>query len=313
MSIYNLYSKRNAKPCRGLIFDDIPSGCRLQIRYIIEDFFKKNYIEGYAEEHIWPEIQSILKRENQKEHLYKEGLHKSLGGHIASSLEVKGYLENEKDLNYVLNTIELIFTCIFNISEILQDTGYSDTNYTSSQAISDLNTRFKENCIGYRFENEILIRIDNELLYENVTKKVIGLLINPEYHNINDEYTAAHKRYREGDPGGYKDCIINCGRAFESTMKVICHKRGWIYSEDDTAKRLLDILFEKKFIPDYLKNHAGGLRALLEGGVPTIRNKESGHGAGIRKTEATDELAAYTLDLTGSTIKFFISLLEKRG
>ena len=103
----------------------------------------------------------------------------------------------------------------------------------------------------------------------------------------------------------YEEAIGGCLKALESTLKIICHRRGWQFDgEKHTAKALIEIVFEKGLIPDYLQSQFGALRSALESGVPTIRNRAGGHGAGVKRREVPGYLASYTLHLTAAAILF---------
>ena len=79
--------------------------------------------------------------------------------------------------------------------------------------------------------------------------------------------------------------------ALESTLKVICHRRAWQFdAEKDTASSLIDIVFKEGLIPDYLQSQFGALRSVLESGVPTIRNRAGGHGAGVKEAQVFNEI-----------------------
>ena len=51
-----------------------------------------------------------------------------------------------------------------------------------------------------------------------------------------------------------------------------------------------------------MQSHFTGLRSTLESGVPTVRNKLSGHGQGAEEINVPDYIAAYALHLTASNI-----------
>jgi hypothetical protein len=86
-------------------------------------------------------------------------------------------------------------------------------------------------------------------------------------------------------------------------MKAICTARNWPYDPNkDAAKQLIDIVFNNGLIPPYLQAQFAALRSVLESGVPTVRNKTSGHGQGPVPTAVPDWLAAYVLHLTASNI-----------
>jgi hypothetical protein len=78
--------------------------------------------------------------------------------------------------------------------------------------------------------------------------------------------------------------------------------RGWEFNVGDTAKRLIDIVFERKIIPLFMQVHFTALRSTLEAVVPTVRNRLSGHGQGTEKATVPESVAAYALHLTASNV-----------
>ena len=87
-------------------------------------------------------------------------------------------------------------------------------------------------------------------------------------------------------------------------MKAICDKRRWNYPKNITANGLIDICLNKELVPSFWQSHYSALRSLLESGVPTGRNKLSGHGQGTAPVAVPDHLAAYMLHMTASAIVF---------
>ena len=116
------------------------------------------------------------------------------------------------------------------------------------------------------------------------------------HHRFNNPHRVANH------PPCQKDCVNNCLKAFESCLKVICKKRGWNYTEKDTANRLIAIVFDKGLIPPLMQSHFSGLRSALESGVPTFRNKQTGHGQGPEEITIPEYIASYILHLTASNI-----------
>ena len=94
----------------------------------------------------------------------------------------------------------------------------------------------------------------------------------------------------------------NCLKAFESCLKVICQKRGWSYRQNDSANRLISIVFDNELIPPLMQSHFSGLRSALESGVPTVRNNWTGHGQGVEEITVPGYIASYILHLTASNI-----------
>ena len=120
--------------------------------------------------------------------------------------------------------------------------------------------------------------MDSELAHQQIVRPALVALREPGFKTANDEYLSAFDHYLHGR---YKECLADCLKAFESTMKIICEERRWPYKQTDTAGKLLNILFEHELIPPYLLSEFTALRSTLESGVPVVRNLEAGHGQGV--------------------------------
>ena len=144
------------------------------------------------------------------------------------------------------------------------------------------------------------------------------MLSDPMYEGANAEFLKVHEHYRKER---YKECMNECLKAFESCIKAICTKRQWKYEKKDTAKRLIEIVFDKELVPTFMDSHFSGLRkaldvrkgfkVALESGVPTLRNNLSAHGDGNEEVPVPEYIAAYTLHLTASNILFFAKANEE--
>jgi hypothetical protein len=143
----------------------------------------------------------------------------------------------------------------------------------------------------------------SEILHLEVTKKAIKILNDKDFENANEEFINAHEHFRHDR---FKECLNECLKSFESVLKILIDKNGWLYNDKDTAKALIDIAFKNKLIPTYLQNSFTGIRTILESSAPTIRNKNSGHGQGPEKIIVPQHLASYMLYLTGATIIFLV-------
>jgi len=127
--------------------------------------------------------------------------------------------------------------------------------------------------------------------------------------NANEEFISAHEHFRHKRQ---KECLSDCLKALETTLKIICQENNWQYNKNDTAKKLIDICIKNKLIPDFLLSHFTSIRTSIESGVPTIRNKLGGHGQGITKIKVPDHYASYMLYLTGTTINFLVSCQREK-
>jgi hypothetical protein len=99
-------------------------------------------------------------------------------------------------------------------------------------------------------------------------------------------------------------------KAFESTLKAICHENGWSYPGNATAKPLIKIVLDNGLVPCYMETHLAGLRTSLEAGLPTVRNKNSGHGQGLQTRQIPEHLAGYALHLAATNIVFLVEAHE---
>jgi hypothetical protein len=146
--------------------------------------------------------------------------------------------------------------------------------------------------------------VDSQLVHAEAVKPALALLARPEYRTANKEFLTAHEHYRHRR---HEEAITEALKSFESVLKVIAAKRRWGAQETDTAKRLLEIAFSKGLIPSYLQSEFAAIRSTLESGVPTVRNRQAGHGQGATPRVVPDFLAAYILHLTASSILFLVS------
>jgi hypothetical protein len=155
--------------------------------------------------------------------------------------------------------------------------------------------------VGYQFVDGEIIRVDSEIIHAEVVKPALSLLRAREYSGAQAEFLKAHEHYRHGNT---KEALAECLKAFESVMKVICHKRKWSHDPQATSKALLKVLFDNGLIPQFWEQHFSALRSTLESGVPTARNRLGGHGQGGQVVQVPPFLAAYVLHLTASAIVF---------
>jgi hypothetical protein len=175
------------------------------------------------------------------------------------------------------------------------------------EAIAECNQRFQEHQVGFKFVGRQILRIDSEFTHAELTMPVMKLLAQEYLQGANEEFFTAldHQRH-----GRNKECINECLKAFESTMKSICHKRKWQYNQTDAAKALIGICERNNLFPVFMENHLTGLRMALESGVPTARNKVGAHGQGATPITVSPEFATYILNLTASNIRFLATSEE---
>jgi hypothetical protein len=209
------------------------------------------------------------------------------------------------DTDGALDIIELSFRVM---DRIIRGFSAGELNASGIQqdaddAIEELNQRFLEHGFGFQYVDGRIVRVDSQLLHSETVKPALTLLHKSGFTGPNDEFMQAFDHHRKGEN---KDAIADALKAFESTMKAICDDRGWQYGPKDTAKPLLDILFNNGLFPADLASHFAGLRSAMESGLPTLANRTSRHGQGATPTEVPDHYVAYALHLVASNIVFLI-------
>lgn len=307
MAIFDLYSKRQKK-LRGetvdvYFYDVIPDSLRVQIAHIIRDGIGADRMAG--------------RYSGGKPYNPYKSIHEILCREYGVFTLGKNPYNNESDeecvLNFFLQTaevekaidiIEISFKYIENIigKNIQYYKEYFEVSMEPAEAVGELNGRFKEHGFGFQFEGE-MIRVDSKFVHSEIAKPTLHLLNNLKFVGPDEEYRKAHEHYRHGRN---KECLAECLKAFESTMKVICAEKGWEYNQTDTAKKLIQICFQNGLVPTFTQNQFTSLQNLLESGIPTIRNKLGGHGQGQIPQKVDDEMTRYGLNLTGTNIIFLI-------
>lgn len=309
MSIADIFSKRQKRERGEVIeiftYDEIPRPLRIQIIHVWTEAFNLNeYHYGPNDAYEYFEhIHKLLIKEYGVLSLVNTES-QNIGYFLNSSRQnyeevVRNFFltcnENEK----VLDVIE--FVC--RVFDIKRKNAYPDEVAKYEEAIQEVNERFIEHGIGYQFESGQIIRKDSKLLHQEAVKPVLKLLSSTEYAGANEEFLKAHEHYRHQR---YKECMNECLKSFESVMKIICYKRNWSYDQNDTASKLIQICFDHNLIPNFLQSQFTALKAVLVSGIPTARNKTSGHGQGVIQAIAPDYFARYILNLTATTILFLV-------
>ena len=334
MKISDIFSKRQ-KRIRGEVpdvyeYDNIPDELRVQVSYIWQDVWGK--ITYFSQDQY---IGSRLALEAYK--YIDETLCREYG--VINLFEGDDYFQrvfdffiDTEETDKVIDIIELSFQYIdkvvreeYNVQydyekpmshkipiyagpSDLMDIHDTYEGITPDDAITQLNYRFREHGVGYQFKSGQIIRVDSQFIHTEVVKPTLIFLSDPMYKGANEEFLKAHEHYRKGR---YKECLNDCLKAFESCLKIICQKRRWNYNEKDTANRLIDIVFKHNLIDPLMKSHFTALRSSLESGVPTVRNRLSGHGQGPEKIIVPEYIAAYILHLTASNIHFLVKADEE--
>jgi hypothetical protein len=311
MPIFETFVKRQQK-LRGelpdvYVYDNIPHPLRVQIVQIMMEILGDNLRETNSFGSVtqvkdaYQAIVKMLRKEIGVFHLPPSDRHQN-----DLIKELADYLLNESDAEHVLSAVELICRFVEHVASQPDYRGWENAEEASKNVIEEINSRLKEHGLGYEYDGEI-IRIDTELIHAEAVKPALGLLRNAKFSGAEQEFMNAYSHYRKGNN---KEALNDALKAFESTMKSIYEKRKWPYTKTDPAFKLIKVAFDNGLVPSFWENHFSGLRTTLEAGVPTARNKLSGHGQGATPVEVPSHFVAYILQLTASTIVFLVKAEE---
>lgn len=297
MVLFDLFSKRQ-KRARGEFpdvyqYDTLPKPLRVQIVHIVNDALgEDSNTYSSKSEAVFLEIHDILAREY--------GVF-SLGDDHSARSRLLNFFLRETSIERALDCVELLFRAINFYGGRNEYISYTQPRVTPKDAAAELNARFQEHGVGYQFEERLIVRTDSQFLHAEAVKPALSVLSGAGFKGAEKEFLGAHEHYRHGR---FEEAITEALKAFESTMKSICGRRKWAFRETDTAKALLEVCFREGLIPPSLQSEFTALRSVLESGVPTIRNKQAGHGSGAEARNVPKHLAGYALHLTAASILF---------
>jgi hypothetical protein len=308
MGLWDRYSLRSrlesGDPVDVYQYDQIPDSMRVRVIQIaLEVLGIPSFVLPVSKkpsDDAWNAIVRVIRRSRGIQPLSK--------GTDNAVAEVAKYLKHEPSVEHTLDAIQEIFQHIqaeadhhdFEWYDARREVG---DNSCPISAINELNQWFKEERIGYQFENGLIVRIDSQYAHAEAIKPALGLLRDPKYAGANAEFLAAHEHYRYGR---HKECLGSCSNAFESTMKIICELRGWQIENNATASKLIKTCLDNNLLPKFSEQQLTSVRTALESGVPTIRNKRAGHGQGSEIVEVPPHFASYALHLTAANILLLV-------
>lgn len=279
--IFNIFSKRQ-KTLRGEMpdvfsYDKIPQPLKVQIVHILNDTLGNEndyYTSSYGTKGAYQFAVDTLCREYGIFTL--DGL--KVYGDRNYRVELSNFLLQTDDFEKNLDVVELSFRIINKFTRKWEFLHRNEASEYADRAIEELNARFLEHGVGYRFEENEVIRVDSELLHAEIVKPTLALLRAPEYAGAQAEFLKAHEHYRHGRE---KEALAECLKSLESVMKSICIKRKWIHDANATSKALITVLFDKGLVPQFWSQHFSGLRAMLESGCLLPETDWVGMGKGL--------------------------------
>lgn len=174
----------------------------------------------------------------------------------------------------------------------VDDLPYHLTDYT---VVESQSTRYAGTQIELT-EYPRIIAKDNQAVHQGVIEPTLHLLSSNAFKHANAEFLKALEDHRKGD---YLDCLVKCGSAFESVMKVLCDKRGITYKQTDTASPLIKALMYKGQLDSFWEQPLTL--------IATVRNRlSSAHGAGTQAKVVPQHVATYAVNATASAILLLV-------
>lgn len=304
MAIVNIFSKRQKRNRNEVSdvyqYDHICKPLKIQIIQIIKDSIGTP-TQGARYATYTNEADKTYEYIHQV--LSKEYGSFSLAEHYDNDFyAITQFFLKESDAEKCMDVVELSFRLLVNFVDKNPNLFRDITNQKPADAVDELNERFREHGVGYQFESGEIIRIDSQLIHSEVVKPTLIILGNePSFAGANQEYLAAHEHYRHKR---YKESLNDCLKSFESLMKAIHIQKQWQFNPNDTASKLINSCLSHELIPSYLQSQFTSLKTMLESGVPTVRNKNSGHGQGVDVIRVHEEMASYMLHLTATNLLF---------
>ena len=298
MAIIDLFSKRQKRLPDVYRYDELPIPFRTQVVQILEEVFGQS---SDAHRGFWRIHKALTKEYGWFQLPVQERRYRTQLGDPDYQTIIFEFFCVDPSVERGLDVIELSFREAYvHWQEI--PPGMRSRLTPPDEAVAELNARFREHGIGYKFESGQVVKADSELLHQEAVRPALRVLLAPHFSGAEKEFLRAHEHYRNER---FEEAIGDSLKALESTLKVICQRQGWSFDKNKaTASTLIQIIFDNDLIPQYLQSQFSSLRSVLESGVPTIRNRDSGHGSGGAPRKVPEHLAAYALNLTASAIVF---------
>ena len=293
MILKDLFGQKEEIEKKSIINEKIPNSTRTKIFFLIIEY-------GYHIGHFGLSIDHVSDLRDLRYQICK---HKGIPN-------INNESSNEKSIN------KWLFECsVIDFLRTIEIFIYIKKKYETSEdiqirenAINEINDIFRIDRIGYEIVNGKIIKYDSEYLNDDVIKQTISLLDSSDFKGPLEEFEKALNHFLKKE---YKDTIQEANNSFESTMKSILTKLDIKFDpQRDNASKLLQILYDNDVIYTHTQEFTDNLKKILQG-LPTIRNKQSGHGQGLNPIEVYKSYAGLSLHLAGSFIVFLINRYDE--
>ncbi len=291
--------------------DYLPAPLLVQITQILERTLGEQVSISYVRpgpERVWAEIHDAVAHEAGLRSLAVYNTAQAPRHMFISYLvdSDEHFAENPNGiLEQQLDAIEIAFKVIADIQdEVEWDEDYYmeefEAELSLSDAIKEVNRRFRQHDIGYQIAGGQIVESDSEYTYAEIIEPAIDFLQGEGFEQPRAEFLRAHQHYRRGEMA---DAIIDANNAMESTMKIALERIGVQLAGNEPAATLIDRLTQQ-VLPAHLRGQLQALRTVMQT-VSDLRNRAGvGHGAGAQDVLVLDSVAELCLNYAASTIKF---------
>ena len=293
MIFKNLFGQKEDIEKKSIVHEKIPVDTRQKIFFVMQEY-------GYSIIHTRRGYTKVTDLENLIYQICKSKGIPNINNEILDEKSINKWLL-ECSVIDLLRTIE-----IFIYIKVEHRT--SDNNQIVNNAINDINDIFRIDKIGYEIVDNKIIKYQSKYLNDDVIKQTISLLDSSDFKGPLEEFEKALNHFLKKE---YKDTIQEANNSFESTMKSILTKLKIGFDpQKDTASKLIQKLYEHDVLYAHTEDFTTTLRQILQG-LPTIRNKQSGHGQGLDTIKIHKSYAGLSLHLAGSFIVFLINRYDE--
>lgn len=287
-----LYKERVAQPAEGYLYE-VPSKVRNQIIMMLArefDDIGSDYTKRFFED-VWWRLSERL-------------------GTTLPGLDDKNFMTgvmaaigNRASTEVVLSAVELVCR---------RSQGYLDRppgDPKSNKIIEQVNDYLRRGATGFAYEPTAgeIVRLESQHLHDEVIRPAFLLLQAKDLAGADEEFRKAHEHLRAGRT---KEATNEALKTVESVMKTLCQRRNLDYSSVRGAKDLTKILIDNGVVSAQLDSYLSGLKAVLESGLPSLRNKRAGHGQGPEVVEMATHEAGFAVHLAGATVLFLVQAEE---
>jgi len=292
MGIFDIFSKRDQEEPEDdgpLNYDEIPEEFRVQVYFILEEA-----LCWFRPDEITENVHEILCKEYGMFSLSSRSL-PDVEGRFG---EIISFLMYTADVNRALDVVELFFRGIWSFEHldrprIPKNEGTTGRLFdeegkkkklkeqkkaakeqkrrppkndildpmSPKEACDELNDRFKEHKLGYRFEKGHIIRLDSEVIHEATTRPAFETLRGEVFAEANDALGRAYEGQRKGDR---RACFASCREVLVETLRGIHASRGWPAPGEVTARTFMVSASKRGLLPRELFPLVDELVSLVE-------------------------------------------------